>query len=117
MPVAAPQNDRDDSDAAFSMSRQSTLHLDVVAIVRRDKVRTDKQQNDLRFLKIAIDFGTELLPCLDSTVMPGIDQSLALQGGKVRLQLEPQHLIFMGIRESQFDHIVTGRSSLAIPGR
>ena len=47
MPIAMPQDHRNDARLSTLMSLKCPLHFFVVAILRRKKIRTREQQNDI----------------------------------------------------------------------
>ena len=92
MPVDIPQDYQDHPRATRLVPLKGALHLLVVAIVRRDEIGADQQQDDLSGFEIAIDLARPFGAGGDLPVMPSRDQVQALQELEVRLELVPQRL-------------------------
>jgi hypothetical protein len=104
LPLARPQNDGNDPRFASLMSRQCPLHLDVIAIIRRQKVSADQKQDDICLIQILFDFLMHIIPGVDPPIMPGVDHSLPRQQRQMFLQFDAQHFVLMGVREENSYH-------------
>jgi hypothetical protein len=59
------------------VTRHGALQLDVVAVIRRQKIGTDQQQNDLGALQMGINRASPLGPSHDVAVMPAGNHAMA----------------------------------------
>ncbi len=67
------------------MPLHGPLHLDVVAVIRSQKVRAYKQQNDISRVEVCIYLACPFRSCANPTVVPARDHTLALQNAEVLL--------------------------------
>lgn len=93
VPVARPQNDWDHHSIAGGMPLHCPQHFAVVAIVGREEVGADEQQDNVRGVQVVIDFVAKILPRLDSAIVPGVDEPLPLEGRQMLFQPVTQRLI------------------------
>jgi hypothetical protein len=88
MPVVnVPQNDRYDPSLSLLMFFHSTLHFDVVAIVRSYEIWTNEQQDDVCTVKVSINLALPFLTSADLPIVPRVDNSISLENHKVSLEL------------------------------
>jgi hypothetical protein len=81
------------------MALQGALHLDLEAVIGRDKFRRHQQQHDVGAVYVVVDYAGKLVAGDHPAVMPCFDGSFALQSGKMRLQPVPQVLVLVRIRK------------------
>lgn len=77
MPVAGSEDDGDDGCLTEFMPFQGPGHLLVIAVVRRNEVRTYKKKDDFIAIDVLIDRLIDLLAGIDAAVMPGLNDPLA----------------------------------------
>lgn len=65
------------------------LHLDVVAVIGREEVCADEQEDDVRTFKPRINGAREFLTGADPAVMPCLDDALTLQERELLFELIP----------------------------
>jgi hypothetical protein len=76
-----------------------TFHFFAVAIFRRKEIGTHKEQNEMRTVQVRVNFTLNLGPWIDSSVMPLVDSSAALEHRKVRVEVDAQLLVTVGVRD------------------
>lgn len=101
VPQARTQDDRDHDGRALAVTLQRPRHLDVVAVLRVEEVRTHKQQHDVRRLKVPVDLARKVLPGIDPPVVPHLDQALTLEHGELLLELVAQPFVGVRVRKEQ----------------
>lgn len=111
MPVAGTQDDGDDARLAPFVTLHRAHHFDVVAVVGRDEVRADQQQNNVRAVELVVDLAVEILAGADAAIVPGCDRALAAEPGEVLLEFVAQRFVRVRIREEDMGH--GGTSSAA----
>jgi hypothetical protein len=79
------------------MPLQCSHHLPFVAIVRRNEVRTYKQENDVIVVNVPVDRLIYLLTRNDAPVVPGFNDALALEHGELLLELVAELLVCMAV--------------------
>src|SRR5215471_5577870 len=78
-PVYRTKNDRNDDRGAILVTPKRRLHLDVVGIIRGEKIRADEKKNDASRIHVRINLRSPFLPSLDRSIVPAADETLALQ--------------------------------------
>ena len=68
------------------MTRQGTLHLNLIAIVGGQEVSADQEKDNICLVKVPVDLALPLLPCNDPPVVPACDESLSSEQGQVCLK-------------------------------
>src|SRR5262249_6953196 len=85
------------------MALQRELHLDVVAIVGREKVRTDEQKDDLGGAGVGIDLTPPFVARADAAIMPRDDESVPFEDRQMLLDLFAETLVFVSVRVKQLN--------------
>jgi hypothetical protein len=85
------------------MPLESSRHFLLIAEVRREEVGTHEHQDDVGCLEMRTNLVGPRLSCDETSVVPEDGQVRALQAGEVRLQLRPQPLIFVRIRDENLE--------------
>src|SRR5258707_2616778 len=70
MPVARPQDDRNDARLTLTVPLQSSLHLPFVAVIGCDEVWTNQQKHDIRCVDMAIDRLTDVRARRNAAIAP-----------------------------------------------
>ena len=96
-PVAGFQDHRHDDRLAVLAPLHGLLELDPGAIVRRDEVRADQQQDDVGGLEVAVDLIRPVLTWFDLVVGPLVDEPVPFQRCQVLFELQFQILIRVGV--------------------
>jgi len=93
LPITRLEDDRDYSCFTGLVTLYCPFHLNVVAIIRVDKIGTDKQQDDTGRVQVLIDLPFPFSSRTDFAIMPFRDYVLAFQHGKVFFK--PLALLFI----------------------
>lgn len=101
MPVAWSEYDRDHDRLADGVTLHRPGHLDLVAIVGREKVGADQKEDDLVGLDVRVDGVVEVAAGDDPAIVPGLDHALALQHRQLRFELVAERLVFVRVGEEQ----------------
>src|SRR6266404_7110538 len=70
VPIARPQDHRDYPCIASLVLFESPFHFAVVAVIRSDEVRANKQEDDIRCIDVSVNCVSEILARHDTAVMP-----------------------------------------------
>jgi hypothetical protein len=103
VPVARPQDDRDDPGRPRLVTLHRPLRFHVPAIVRVKEVGTDEQQDDVCGLEVPVNLAHPLGPGTDASVVPFGDDALTPQPAEGRLELVPEELVLVRVRVEQAD--------------
>jgi hypothetical protein len=95
------------------MSFQRSGHLNIVTIVRGQKISAHQEENDASAIEVIVNLIFPVFAGANSTIMPFSDHTFAPQKTKVRFQTLPKSLVLMGIRVKKF-HAMAGLSYLWI---
>ena len=79
MPVARAENHRNDDRLSSFLPFHRTRHFALVAIIGREEVRANEEQNDVIAFDMPVDSVREVFAGSDASVMPGLDHALALE--------------------------------------
>jgi len=101
LPVARAKDHRNDDRLSSSLPFHRARHFAVVAIVGREEVRANKEQNDVIAFDVPVDSVREVFARSDAAVMPCLDHALALEHRKLRFDLIPQRLVDGNKRKGQ----------------
>ena len=69
------------------------FHFPIIAIVRCKEVWTNKKENDVIRLDVIVDCPRPIITGTNPAIVPGLDDALPLEHGKLSLQLVPQRFI------------------------
>jgi hypothetical protein len=97
VPVAWPQDDRDYRCIATLVPFESPLHLAIVAVIRSNKIRAYKQEDDIGCIDVLVDCLAEIIAGHNTAVMPRVDQTLPAETREMYLQLVTKILVHVGI--------------------
>src|SRR5215468_11708898 len=98
---------------ASRMPVHGLSHLDVHAVVRREKVGADQQEDHAGGLKMLGDVSPPLVARADLSVGPARDHSLALEESEMRLQGVTQLGVLMRVGIEDFDRTPVSQQSPA----
>src|SRR5262249_2525703 len=103
MPVARPEDDRDDA----RRTRLVTLHrpgdLNIAAVPRGEEVGTDQQEDQISPVEVLADDLVPLPAGFDAAVVPVFDDPLVPQRAQMVLELLPQRFILVLIGAEDAD--------------
>src|SRR5271157_3037016 len=85
LPVNRAEQDGDHRRLAFVIAIKSPSGLNVVAVIRGEKRRTDQEQDDLGFFQVLVELILPLLARSDHPVVPADDVALPLEEYQVLL--------------------------------
>src|SRR5579859_1137005 len=83
LPIYRTQQNRNDTSLSRIMSLQSLSYLYTIAIVGREKVDTDEQQNDRGCIEALIQSLSPVCAKGDQPLVDGDDQTLTLQDAQM----------------------------------
>jgi hypothetical protein len=98
-PVARTQDEGNDRALSLLMPLHRALHFNIIAIFRRQEVRADEEQDDVRGLERGGDLVPKVLAGNYLAVVPCLNEALAPEHGQMTLQVVPERLILMTIGE------------------
>ncbi|AVT75629.1 chaperone protein DnaK [Rhodopseudomonas palustris] len=101
MPIAGAENNGNHDGVASIMPRQRAEHFLFIAIVGRKEISADEKEDDLVAFDVLINLSRELSSRTNTSIMPNVDDSLALEKRKLRLDLVAQ--CFVGVRIGKKD--------------
>jgi hypothetical protein len=97
VPVARPQDDWDDPALSGVVPFKRADHFLLVAVIGGEKVRAHEQKHNIAALKVRADGVSECLASRDPPVVPGLDETLALEHRKMRFELIAKRFVPMTV--------------------
>ncbi|MEA2878760.1 MAG: hypothetical protein QOF14_3956 [Hyphomicrobiales bacterium] len=93
MPIACPENDRNNDGLASIVSCHRAHHFFFVAIVGVEKIGTDEKEDDVVGLDMTVDLSRKVLARTNATIVPSRDNALPFEQRQLLLKLVTQSFV------------------------